>query len=94
MKKVIIDQYNKLVEEKKDDRYGSLLNLEAQRVQNKEIREAYIRCDIKNLNPLRGNIKSFDNLLESYLQSENGELKWRVLKLYDQLYSYGELHEL
>jgi hypothetical protein len=94
MQKVIIDQYNKLVEEKKDDRYGSLLNLEAQRVQNKEIREAYIRCDIKNLNPVRGNIRSLNDLLETYLQPNSGELKWRVLKLYHQLHSYGEFHKV
>jgi hypothetical protein len=61
-------------------------------VQNKEIREAYNRCDIKNLNPMRSNIRSFKDLLESYLQSHSGDIKWRILKLYDQLYSYGELH--
>lgn len=92
MKKMIIDQYHKLAEEKKDERYEFLINLEAERVYNKEIREAFNRCDIKNLNPVRGSIKSFDNLLESYLQPHSGEVKWRVLKLYDQLYSHGELH--
>jgi hypothetical protein len=35
MKKVIIDQYHKLAEEKKDERYESLINLEAERVQIK-----------------------------------------------------------
>ena len=90
MKNVIIEQYNKLIEEKKYKRDEMLLNLEAERVQNKEIREAYQRCDIKNLNPVRGTIKSFENLLDAYFHS--GELKWRVLKLYNQLHSYGELH--
>ena len=79
-------------EEKKDERYGHLINLEAERVQHKEIREAFNRCDIKNLNPVRSSIKSFENLLDSYLQPSSGELKWRILKLYDQLYSFGELH--
>jgi hypothetical protein len=91
MKNVIIEQYNKLIEEKKFKRNEMLLNLEAERVQNKEIREAYQRCDIKNLNPVRGTIKSFENLLDSYFHS--GELKWRVLKLYNQLHFYGELHK-
>ena len=77
IKKQIIDQYNWL----SGDERRLLVNLEAERVQHKEIREAYYRCDIKNVNPMKANIRSFDNLLESYLL--HSEYKWRVLKLYD-----------
>jgi hypothetical protein len=88
IKKQIIDQYNLL----SGDERRLLVNLEAERVQHKEIREAYYRCDIKNVNPMKANIRSFDILLESYLL--HSEYKWRVMKLYDQLFAYDELRRL
>lgn len=49
-----------------DNRVGRLVNLEAERVHNQQIREAYNRCDINNLNPMKLNIRSFEDLLNYY----------------------------
>ncbi len=63
----------------------NLVELEAERVRSKEVRELLLRCEIKNLNPMIEEIKSFKQLLENFYAKN----MWKINKLYIELLEYG-----
>lgn len=85
MKTQIVEKYKQIIGGA-DNEMG-LVELEAERVRKNEIREIYLRCDIKNVNPMKYGIKSFELLLEHFYDRNI----WKIYKLYNELLAYGDL---